>query len=189
MPLQRCWEQVACEPPHDEPESRLYRYSLTYRLKDREGLPPLVVIQLNPSTAGGEAVDSGDATSRRVAGWASRRGQYGSVVFLNLFGRRCTDPLGLLRLRYDLAVGSRGDDALVQESGPPNATVVAAWGKWSTGRLRALVARRRDEVCDLLLEERRSLHWLAPTGHPLHGLRWEDRHELEPITISELHSV
>jgi hypothetical protein len=186
MATPRCWAQIGCDPPSDSPESRRYRYSLTYGLKGRGGLPPLVVIQLNPSTAGAEAEDAGDATSRRVAGWASRRGRYGSVVFLNLFGAKCTDPKGLLQLSYDEAVGPRGDLTLAEESNPSDATVVAAWGKWNTGALRALVGRRRDQVCDLLSDKQQTLHWLAPTGHPLHGLRWEDRHDLEPIGIPEL---
>jgi hypothetical protein len=185
---QRCWEQIGCEPPHDDRESREYRYSLRYRLRDRTGLPPLVVIQLNPSTAGREAEDSGDATSRRVAGWASRRRLYGSVVFLNLFGRRCTDPKGLVQLPYDVAVGPSTDHTLIQEANPLRATLVAAWGKDKAGALGKMVAHRKDEVCKLLTEEERTIHWLAPTGHPLHGRCWEDRHELEQVTIDRLRS-
>jgi hypothetical protein len=186
VPQQRCWEQVGCEPAHDDIRSREYRYWLRYRLRDRVGLPPLVVIQLNPSTAGRESEDSGDATSRRVAGWASRRRLYGSVVFLNLFALRCTDPQGLLRQPYDVAVGPEGDRTLIHEADPPGATLVAAWGKGKAGALGRLVARRRDEVCDLLAGAEQTVHWLAPTGHPLHGRCWEDRHELEPVSIARL---
>jgi hypothetical protein len=185
-PQKRCWEQLACDPHPLAADSRGYRYSLTYRLRDRDDLPPLVLIQLNPSTAGSEVDDAGDATSRRVAGWAHRRELYGSVVFVNLFCARCTDPRRLLHLPYDLAVGARADESLIRAWQHPDATVVAAWGKWKAGRLGVLVAQRRDQVCDLLRQEKRVVHWLAPTGHPLHGLRWEDRHILEPVDVAKL---
>lgn len=135
MAKPRCWTQTRCEPQVGSDEATEYRFVLEYELRDRAGLPPLVLLQLNPSTAGEAESDSGDATTRRVANWAWRRHAYGSVVFLNLFARRGNPPAAaLLGLSFDEVVGARprftktNDQWILDEITAPGATVVVAWG-------------------------------------------------------------
>lgn len=99
-------------------DCRSYRYVLRRSWDD--GLPPLVVIGLNPSTAD-ETVD--DPTIRRCIGFAKRE-SYGGLVMLNLFAFRATDPRELT-LAVD-PVGPDNDRWLGEETLEHN--VLCAWG-------------------------------------------------------------
>jgi len=124
----RCWKQIRCEPDPKDPDSKHYRRLLEYQLLDRPSLPSLVVIQLNPSIAGMEIDDSGDPTSRIVAGWANRAASFGSVVYLNLFAWRSSTPQGLRGLDYETVVGGADHNVIfMSEINRPDAVVATAW--------------------------------------------------------------
>lgn len=136
---------------------RCYRYELG-RLWD-DTLPSLVVIGLNPSTAD-EAED--DPTIRRCMGFARGFG-CGSLIMLNLFAWRATDPRELRRVPHPIGIDN---DSHILRAGVfwPPAIIVAAWGVHG-----ALYGRAR-EVRRLLRTE--DVHHLGLTkdGHPRHPL-------------------
>lgn len=132
---------------------RRYRYSLT-RTWDTD-LPTVAFVGLNPSTADARR---DDPTVRRCVGFARDWG-YGTLILVNLFAFRATDPSELLDVRDP--VGPENDDwlARVAESADK---VVAAWGVH--GCLRG-----RDQAVLGLLP---SVACLGRTreGHPRHPL-------------------
>jgi len=99
-----------------------YRYAL-WRLWDF-GLPSIVWVMLNPSTAD---ATRDDPTIRRCVGFARRWG-LGGVYVVNLFAWRATDPAEIRRRRasgHDV-VGPENDAAIAEYS--TERPVVAAWG-------------------------------------------------------------
>lgn len=111
--------------------NRVYRYSLGRAWST--GLPHLVVIGLNPSTAD-EKRD--DPTIRRCVGFARKFG-YGGVRVVNLFAYRSTEP-GALRQAADpvgpdnfTAIRKAVEDCLCRSAGPGRTVpsrVLCAWG-------------------------------------------------------------
>ena len=114
---------------------KVYRYVLIITWD--ENLPSLVVIMLNPSTAD---EFKNDPTVERCERRA-RRGGYGSLVVLNLFALRSTDPRGLYET-HD-AVGPLNDRAIALFTEGAGA-VVCGWGTHG-----ALIGRG-GQVLDLL---------------------------------------
>ena len=142
-------------------ECRQYRYALFRSWANADVQPghTAVFIGLNPSTAD-ETQD--DPTIRRCIGFAKRWG-YDTLIMLNLFAWRSTDPAGL-RATAD-PVGKLTDTwikALTKDAG----VIVAAWGTHGSlhGRDRA--------VLDLLARNGRVVQSLGLTkgGHPRHPL-------------------
>lgn len=105
---------------------RTYRYRL-WRTWDEDGAT-LAVIGLNPSTAD-ETTD--DPTIRRCLGFARAWG-YGSLLMVNLFAYRSTDPQGLLTVADP--IGPENDDHLTRAAW---GNVLAAWGAHPLARERA----------------------------------------------------
>jgi hypothetical protein len=134
---------------------RMWRYWLM-RMWD-EKLPKLVVIGLNPSTAD-ENTD--DPTIRRCVGYAKSWG-CGSLVMLNLFAIRATDPRDL-KTAGD-PVGRFNDETLRTWSENAH-LILAAWGSHGDYQLRA------EAVLKLLND--RPIHCLGRTksGQPRHPL-------------------
>lgn len=99
-----------------------WRYSLT-RVWD-EKKPTLCVVGLNPSTAD-ELVD--DPTLRRCVGFASTWG-YGSLVLVNVYAYRATEPSVLRMLDRATRIGP--DNAEHIRKAILGRTVLAAWGGW-----------------------------------------------------------
>lgn len=96
-----------------------YRYWLRRCWDPRR--PQCAFIGLNPSTADAR-VD--DPTLRRCIGFAQDWG-FGSLLLVNLFSYRCTDPRQLKRVSDPIGSGtSRWIQRAERESG----LVVAAWG-------------------------------------------------------------
>lgn len=118
-------------------------------------LPQLTVIGLNPSTAD-ETLD--DPTIRRCIGYAKAWG-LGSLVMLNLFAYRATNPREM-KTALD-PIGPDNDAFLRMNS---DGVLLAAWGTHGTFR------QRGDEVRRLL--SARPLHCLGVTanGQPKHPL-------------------
>ena len=106
----------------------LYRYRLTRQWGDG---PTAVFVMLNPSTAD---ASQDDPTIRRCIGFAKREG-CGSLLVVNLFAYRATDPDGMFRLGVE-PVGDENDghiaDAMLGSAGP----VIAAWGGDKRAKVR-----------------------------------------------------
>ena len=129
-----------------------YRYWLRRRW-DRT-LPQCAVIGLNPSTADAR-ID--DPTLRRCIGFATRWG-YGSLLLVNLFAWRATDPRELAEATEP--VGAQTNQWLWRAS-EKSALVLAAWGNGE--QCITVVARWPRQA---------SLHCLGTTslGMPRHPL-------------------
>lgn len=98
----------------------VYRYTL-HRIWDHER-PELVWVMLNPSTAD-SFVD--DPTMRRCIGF-SRGWDYGSLVVVNLFALRATDPTALNTFAPNDPIGPLNNDYVLGATADKD--VVCAWG-------------------------------------------------------------
>src|ERR1700680_4473196 len=107
---------------------RTYRYVLVRCWA--ESLPRIVFIGLNPSTAD-EHVD--DNTIRRLKSFAKQWG-FGSMVMLNLFAYRATNPKILTKLPD--AAGCPENDRWIELNVNRVKTVVVAWGADKAGGRR-----------------------------------------------------
>lgn len=143
-------------------DCRRYRYALWREwggpgARNERGVPQMVVIGLNPSTAD-ETED--DPTIRRCIGFAKREG-WGKLVMLNLFAFRATDPKAMFAATDP--VGQFINDTVIQmyASDPNTARVIAAWGKHGT-------PERVSEVCSFF----RTIYCLGRNkdGSPKHPL-------------------
>ena len=115
---------------------RDYRYALCRRWN--EEAPWFVAVGLNPSTAD---ASKDDPTVRRLIGFA-RREKCGTLLLVNVFARRATDPRDLLTAPDP--VGPRNDEVItIAARMPMMALVVAAWGSAPGFRLRKRVGEVR----------------------------------------------
>ena len=96
----------------------LYRYTLTRAWDDKK--PSVAWCMCNPSKADGM---KDDATLRRIVDF-SRRWDYGSLVVVNLFAFRSTDPKELLSATDP--IGPNNDMYIEKET--KGRLVVCAWG-------------------------------------------------------------
>jgi hypothetical protein len=152
-------------------ESGPYRYTLEVAFGG-SGIR-LAAILKNPSMAG---VERSDATIGKMESWARRRG-YGSLVVVNLFARRATNPTDLNAVSYVGCVGAENDRFILDAAADADITV-AAWGG-PNGVTPDRYERRIHEVLALLVAHR--LHIVGPltrTGYPRHGLLWNGDCEL-----------
>lgn len=135
---------------------RKYRYTL---LRSWNGdLGQVAFIGLNPSTAD-ENID--DPTIRRCIGFSKAWG-FGSLMMLNLFAYRSTNPKGLLSVVDP--VGECNDEAIASEASGAD-LVICAWG--THGKLLS-----RDKAVVRIIELRKPLLCLGVTqcGRPKHPL-------------------
>lgn len=132
---------------------RMYRYELR-----REWGPGLRVafIGLNPSTAD-ETLD--DPTIRRCIGFAKRWGA-GSLVMLNLFAFRATDPRAMKAAHHP--IGPENDKHIVQATRYVD-VAVAAWG------VHGSYLARDEEVLKLMPVSPGALGF-TKAGYPRHPL-------------------
>lgn len=133
----------------------LYRYDLV-RVWDAS-LPRVCWIMLNPSKADGT---HDDQTIRKCIGF-SQIWDFGSIIVVNLFALRSTDPAGLWRV-----ADPRGpnNQAAINSATGSAAMVVAAWGA------HPKVADLSRGMAELLRKRGVLLHHLGLTkdGHPKH---------------------
>lgn len=136
-----------------------YRYSLEREVLDDPS--SCVFIMLNPSTADAD-IDA--PTIRRCMGFVRSWG-YGTLVVVNLFAFRSTDPRQLKKLTPERAIGSKNDAALIRAAGVAD-MVVCAWG--AHGSLHGRDQAVRDQLRSAGIE----LHALRLTKHgqPAHPL-------------------
>lgn len=153
-----------------------YRWLLEAKLVGADG-PPLVVVQMNPSTASDTRSDS---TVGKVESWA-RANDFGSVLFTNLFAIRTPYQPELIAWAggsYERAVGPENDRWLLEAAaqGP----VVAAWGKPDRSLL-PWVRRRVPDVVELIGPNRLRLVGSLSGGRwPRHGRGWNFKPGLGP---------
>lgn len=138
----------------------VYRYELR-RQWGAPGDPRVCWVMLNPSTADA-SVD--DPTIRRCIGFSNRWG-YGSLVVVNLFALRATDPKELACTTDPVGAGN---DAAILAAAYVSERVVVAWGAHGKFRNRAAL------VTQMLTGPQGgfSLHCLGTTkqGAPRHPL-------------------
>lgn len=170
MPNSLVRQVVRCVPETYE----THRYLLEIKLRDGPSLNPrLAVILKNPSTA--SALKS-DPTIGKVEAWARRR-NFASLLYINLFAVRSTQPAPLNDWDYAYTVGP-DNDYYIREAVAQADTVVVAWGN-SNGIDPRRYDRRIREVL-ALLEGYRLQVVGEPTrlGYPRHGLLWNNEPEL-----------
>lgn len=163
-------ERAAEEDPSLGPmfsPDRAYRWWLR-RQWDVFNPRRMVFIGLNPSTA---TAKEDDPTIRRWAGFAQREG-CGSMLVLNLFALRATDPRAMLV--HPDPVGERNDIVLVAGAMESPDRVVACWGAHG-GHLG-----RDRQVWEILTGA--PLWCLGTTrdGHPRHPLYLPAKEPLVP---------
>lgn len=149
---------------------RKYRYRLTRAFGSLlEGQKRILWVMLNPSTADHE---TDDATIRRCIGFSKKLGG-SSLVVVNLFGYRATDPDELLKVEDP--VGPENVRVILDAANGCD-TVIAAWGAlpnklWAKARTSIEIVKSFDV-----------LRCLGKTkaGAPRHPLYLPAKQELEP---------
>lgn len=137
-------------------DCRTYRYALWRHWSDN---PRVAFIGLNPSTAD-ETED--DPTIRRCIRFAKDWG-YGSLVMLNAYAFRATDPIEMKRaLQLGVDVLGKGNRAAISRHAFHCEMIVAAWGAHCS-------AYRDDQIKQDLMRE---IHCLGvvKNGRPKHPL-------------------
>jgi hypothetical protein len=155
-------------------QCRTHRFSLS-RVWD-DSLPAFIVIGLNPSTAD-ETED--DPTIRRCIAFAKREG-CGSLIMLNLFSFRATDPKELKQYNgislSDDGRNYRLAKEIVSREFAKGAIIVCAWGVggalYDTGHYFRMLLGKYPLKCLGHTKE----------GHPRHPLYIKADQPLEPWT-------
>jgi hypothetical protein len=150
-------------------EDGLYRYNLVRRWDS--SLDRLAWVMLNPSTADGL---KDDATIRRVERFTREWG-YGSLVVVNLFAYRATDPKELTRRERWEVIGDDNDKAISREA--DGRDVVLAWGSALPAGLKGRAAFVTGDIAEVA----RAMYCLGLTarGEPRHPLYLPANTELE----------
>lgn len=155
----------------------LYRFEL--RREWDTAKPPFVLIGLNPSTA---TAETNDPTIRRCIGFALREGA-GSLVMLNLFPFRATDPKEMYAHAEPNEIRKVNEariKRLAEEAIERRGKIVAAWG---TG---GAYLQRGREIMETALKGAPVLCFgLTKAGHPNHPLYLWTYQPLIPFTPSD----
>lgn len=144
-----------------------YRYRLTRRWGDGQGIR-IVWIMLNPSTANHEA---NDPTITRCIGFSKRLGA-SSLVVVNLFAYRTTNPKELLRVEDP--AGPNNMEALLSAAQCSD-EAVAAWGE-----IPRRVFERAHEAISAVRAMRLKCLGTTKGGAPRHPVRLPYAVKLEP---------
>jgi hypothetical protein len=132
-----------------------------------EGIKPLIVVGINPSTADDK---NPDRTINRVKGFAEGNG-YDSFIMLNLYPQRTPFPSDL-HSTMELSIHNQNlktiSDILAKNS---NATILAAWSE------KIVVREYLKECLKAIFETTKkfNVNWiilgdLTKSGHPRHPL-------------------
>ena len=154
-------------------KGKLYRYTLVRRFPFCDLERILLVIMLNPSTAGVNATDN---TIDRLMYFTPLWG-FSELVVCNLFAWRSTDPKVLRTLVSP--IGAHNDERIVEHARRASKTVVA-WG--NHGKLHG-----RDEAVLGLLKTAGVQPWcfrVTKQGQPEHPLYMPNSAQLIPFEIS-----
>lgn len=138
--------------------------------------PRICWVMLNPSTAD---ADADDPTIRKITGY-SRRWGFGSLVVVNLWAWRSTDPKALPFDKHDV-VGPDAN-AYIREALDDSNAVVCGWGCSVHKRHRA---RRESAVLGMIRAARHVPKALALTadGSPTHPLYQRNDAELVEMEV------
>lgn len=136
----------------------LYRYDL-WRVWD-ESLPKCLFIGLNPSTA--DEIRS-DPTVTRCINFATKW-KCGSLVMLNLFAWRATDPQEMKQV--DDSIGMFNDAFVLDHATEDVAVTVCAWGNHGQHRNRSALLVHQLQAAGVDLYALR----LNKSGEPCHPL-------------------
>lgn len=151
-----------------------YRYSLGRRWAKGNAV---IWIMLNPSSADA-LID--DATVRKCIGFSRRWGFFGSLVIVNLFSYRATNPDDMRRAMTQSVRlnGPQADDEIrrIRED-YPIARVVGAWGNLAPW----LDASRTVDVIGLLGDPDVLCLGKTKSGEPRHPVRLAYSTPLEPL--------
>lgn len=161
----------------DYSSCRRYRYGLSWLL-DRNLPRRAVFLMLNPSTADAFKLDR---TITRCSNFALRE-SCGTIMILNLFGFRSTNPDGLKTCED--AIGSDNDAYLskvLQEVVENDDLLICGWG------IHGNLLGRNDEVLQLIQQTNVETHTLKLTkhGHPGHPLYLRHDAPLIQVQIDE----
>jgi hypothetical protein len=137
-----------------------YRYSLLIRWDD--SLPLLASIGLNPSTAD---EFKNDPTIARDVKRAATIG-FGSLLKLNLFSYRSTDPAGMKAATDPCGEWPYTVDILASANSHGARMIVACWGNHGTHRKRSHLMRVDARNCGIALYR----YELNKSGEPCHPL-------------------
>jgi hypothetical protein len=149
---------------------RNYRYVLFRRWASG---PTACWIMLNPSTADAFREDN---TSRRVAAFTRRFGNFGSLVIVNLYALRSTKPDALWA--HPDPIGPLGEEFLRSNANSRTLTI-AAWGAHGARN------ERGNQVTDALTDAGLRLYCLGTTanGQPKHPLYVPGNTRLAPYRV------
>lgn len=149
-------------------DDMVYRYALFRGWE--EGRESVLFVMLNPSTADAER---DDPTVRRCVAYAKRWG-FRSMVVVNLYALRATNPRALLK--HPEPIGEL-NDRHISAHALGASRIVCAWGNHGTGRSQAVV--------DMLIGAGHHLYCLDVnlTGEPVHPLY--QKSDLEPLPFFE----
>jgi hypothetical protein len=137
-----------------------YRYHL-WRIWDR-GLPTMVFVMQNPSTAD---ANSDDPTIRKCVGFARSHG-YGSISVRNVFALRATDERELLK--HSSPFGPCNTEHLLAVSGRWRETrLMLAWGNEFGGKRLRQYYREAESI---LLTQSPYCLGVTKSGSPKHPL-------------------
>jgi hypothetical protein len=148
----------------DISEDGVHRYKLTRVWDDKKGTA--LFIGLNPSTADGE-VD--DPTIRRMVGFAKDWGM-GSIVVVNLFSYRATDP-EKLRSAFN-PCGEQNNRTILKEAFKAS-KIICCWGGHKYAK------RRAKQVLRFLSSYTALCLGVTKDGSPRHPLYIRSGTELE----------
>lgn len=149
-----------------------YRYSLT-RVWNND-LPCMVVLGLNPSTAD-ENFD--DPTIRRCIGFAHRE-NCGSLIMLNIFAYRSTDPANLSTCPDP--IGAKNDETILLHCREA-AVIIAAWG--SHGALKGRGQAVQELLEKTFIDKQVWCFGKNRGGQPVHPLYQAKSAPLRPFTF------
>ena len=133
------------------------RYRYTLERTWETGLPSLLWVLLNPSTA---TAEKDDPTNRRGIEFSKTWG-YGACTFVNLFAWRT--PYPFVMLREDEPVGPINNFHILEQAEKAD-SIVVAWGT-KGGHLE-----RDKEVLELLHKYRLQCLGRTKAGYPKHPL-------------------
>jgi len=150
--------------------TRKYRYAL-YRTWDEKKPDVMIFIGLNPSTAD-ETHD--DPTVRKCINVA-KRDNCGSMVMLNIFAYRSTNPKGLSDV--DDPVGRPFNNQAISSHCQGQRWIVVAWGR------HGKYMNREEEVLNLLKGKELLCFFTNKDNSPMHPLYVSLQDPLIPFYI------
>lgn len=134
----------------------------------------VLFVMLNPSTA--DAAED-DPTLRRCIHFAQRE-RYGSLIVVNLFAWRATDPADLLKANKDGEdIAGEDSNGMINHAANNAKAIILAWGS-----MGGLFPERTKEVTHIVGRSGRPL-WTLGTccnGQPRHPLYLANDTKLQP---------